>query len=182
MELNNTLRSLADLVLAVERHEVLAELDEDEQIRQIEATRADVAKGDRIAEAGDRFFEESVAKWERRQKRPEEKRDQNSEQTPADVDGVAYPEADQPTRRQLVRGHIAKKSNRYYVVIYEGPDPSSGKAHHRWHVAGGTRKDAERLLADLVKKSHDGDYRSSEPPSPSVSTSKTSGFRPRRPS
>jgi integrase len=58
-----------------------------------------------------------------------------------------------------VRGHIAKKGNRYYVVIYEGPDPSSGKAHHRWHAAGGTRKEAERLLADLVKKSHDGDYR-----------------------
>ena len=58
-----------------------------------------------------------------------------------------------------MRGHIAKKGNRYYAVIYEGPDPSSGKAHHRWHAAGGTRKDAERLLADLVKKSHDGDYR-----------------------
>jgi integrase len=58
-----------------------------------------------------------------------------------------------------VRGHIAKKGNRYYVVIYEGPDPRSGKAHHRWHAAGGTRKDAQRLLADLVKKSHDGDYR-----------------------
>jgi transcriptional regulator with XRE-family HTH domain len=77
MELNNTLRSLADLVLAVERHEVLAELDEDEQIRQIEAMRADIAKGNRIAEAGERFFEESVAEWERRQKRPEENRDQN---------------------------------------------------------------------------------------------------------
>jgi len=58
-----------------------------------------------------------------------------------------------------VRGHIAKKGNRYYVVIYEGPDLRSGKAHHRWHAAGATRKDAERLLADLVKKSHDGDYR-----------------------
>ena len=58
-----------------------------------------------------------------------------------------------------MRGHIAKKGNRYYVVIYEGPDLRSGKAHHRWHAAGATRKDAERLLADLVKKSHDGDYR-----------------------
>jgi integrase len=59
-----------------------------------------------------------------------------------------------------VRGHIAKKGNRYYVVIYEGPDPRSGKERHRWHAAGATRKDAQRLLADLVKKSHDGDYRS----------------------
>jgi integrase len=59
-----------------------------------------------------------------------------------------------------VRGHIAKKGNRYYVVIYESLDPRSGKARHRWHAAGATRKDAQRLLADLVKKSHDGDYRS----------------------
>lgn len=58
-----------------------------------------------------------------------------------------------------MRGHIAKKGNRYYVVIYEGPDPGSGKARHRWHAAGAARKDAQRLLAELVKKSHDGDYR-----------------------
>ena len=44
-------------------------------------------------------------------------------------------------------------------VIYEGPDPGSGKARHRWHAAGATQKDAQRLLAELVKKSHDGDYR-----------------------
>ncbi len=58
-----------------------------------------------------------------------------------------------------MRGHIAKKGNRYYVVIYEGPDPGTGKSRHRWHSAGATRKDAQRLLAELVKKSHDGDYR-----------------------
>lgn len=58
-----------------------------------------------------------------------------------------------------MRGHIAKKGNRYYAVIYEGLDPGSGKARHRWHAAGATRKEAERLLAELVKKSHDGDYR-----------------------
>ena len=58
-----------------------------------------------------------------------------------------------------MRGHIAKEGSRYYVVIYEGPDPGSGKARHRWHAAGATRKAAQRLLAELVKKSHDGDYR-----------------------
>jgi integrase len=58
-----------------------------------------------------------------------------------------------------VRGHIAKKGNRYYAVIYEGLDPGSGKPRHRWHAAGVTRKEAHRLLAELVKKSHDGDYR-----------------------
>jgi integrase len=58
-----------------------------------------------------------------------------------------------------VRGHIAKKGQRYYAVIYEGLDPTTGKSRHRWHAAGATRRDAERLLVDLVKKSHDGDYR-----------------------
>jgi transcriptional regulator with XRE-family HTH domain len=66
-ELRATLRSLADLVLDVEKHEALAELDEEEQIRQIEAMRADIAKGNRIAEANERFFEESVAAWDERE-------------------------------------------------------------------------------------------------------------------
>jgi transcriptional regulator with XRE-family HTH domain len=70
MELRDTLRSLAELVLDVDKHEALAELDEDEQIRQIEAMRADIAKGNRIAEAGERFFEESVAEWEKSQHNP----------------------------------------------------------------------------------------------------------------
>ena len=69
MELQNTLRSLADLVFDVEKHEILADLDEDEHIRRIEAMRADIAKGNRIADANEQFFEESVAEWEGRQKR-----------------------------------------------------------------------------------------------------------------
>jgi integrase len=61
-----------------------------------------------------------------------------------------------------MRGHIAKKGNRYYAVIYEGVDPTTGKERHRWHAAGATRKEAERVLADLVKRHHDGDYRPPE--------------------
>jgi integrase len=61
-----------------------------------------------------------------------------------------------------MRGHIAKTGNRYYAVIYEGIDPTTGKGRHRWHAAGTTRKEAERLLADLVKRHHDGDYRPPE--------------------
>lgn len=67
MQLQATLRSLADLVVDVERHEALAELDEDEHIRRIEAMRADIAKGNRIAEASERFFEESAAAQEQTQ-------------------------------------------------------------------------------------------------------------------
>ena len=58
-----------------------------------------------------------------------------------------------------MRGHIAKKGNRYYAVIYEGVDPATGKDKRRWHPAGDNRKDAERVLADLIKRVHDGDYR-----------------------
>lgn len=61
-----------------------------------------------------------------------------------------------------MRGHIAKKGKRYYAVIYEGINPVTGKERHRWHAAGSTRKEAERLLADLVKRQHDGDYRPPE--------------------
>ncbi|MCP4309346.1 MAG: site-specific integrase [bacterium] len=59
-----------------------------------------------------------------------------------------------------MRGHIAKKGNRYYAVVYEGIDAATGKPRHRWHAAGETRKGAEKILGDLVKRMHDGDYRS----------------------
>ena len=59
-----------------------------------------------------------------------------------------------------MRGHIAKKGNRYYAVLYEGIDPTTGKPRHRWHAAGDTRKGAEKTLTELVKRMHDGDYRS----------------------
>ena len=32
-----------------------------------------------------------------------------------------------------MRGHIARKGNRYYAVVYEGIDPATGKGRHRWH-------------------------------------------------
>jgi transcriptional regulator with XRE-family HTH domain len=69
MDLQTTLRSVADLVLEVEQHEVLAELDEDEQIRRIEAMRADVEKGRRIAKANELFVESSLAASEERLER-----------------------------------------------------------------------------------------------------------------
>jgi integrase len=58
-----------------------------------------------------------------------------------------------------VRGHVAKKGNRYYAVIYEGIDAKTGRQRHRWYAGGATRKEAEKLLAELVKRNHDGDYR-----------------------
>lgn len=58
-----------------------------------------------------------------------------------------------------MRGHIVKRRTRYYAVIYEGTDPATGKGRHRWYPAGETRREAEKVLADLVKRHHDGDYR-----------------------
>ena len=61
-----------------------------------------------------------------------------------------------------MRGHVARKGNRYYAVVYEGFDPVTGRERHRWHAAGDTRKGAEKVLAELVKRLHDGDYRAPE--------------------
>ena len=48
----------------VERHEVLADLDEDEQMRRIEAMRADIEKGNRLAQASEELFQVSIAEAE----------------------------------------------------------------------------------------------------------------------
>ena len=61
-----------------------------------------------------------------------------------------------------MRGHVARKGNRYYAVVYEGSDPATGRERHRWYAAGETRKGAEKLLGELVKRVHDGDYRAPE--------------------
>jgi hypothetical protein len=49
-----------------------------------------------------------------------------------------------------VRGHIAKKGNRYYAVVYEGTDPGTGKNKYNWVAAGTRRSDAESLVNELV--------------------------------
>lgn len=56
-----------------------------------------------------------------------------------------------------MRGHVAKKGNNYYAVVYEGIDPATGKELRRWHAAGPRRIDAERLVNDLVKRRHNGE-------------------------
>ena len=61
-----------------------------------------------------------------------------------------------------MRGHIVKRGSRYYAVVYQGVDAATGKQRYRWHAAGDTRRGAERLLADLVKRIHDGEYRTPE--------------------
>ena len=73
MTLRETLRSLGDLVLEIQQHEALALLDEEEYIARIEAMRADIAKGKRLAKAQEQFAQESVGEFERHQKQPPNK-------------------------------------------------------------------------------------------------------------
>ncbi len=43
--------------------------------------------------------------------------------------------------------HIAKKGNRYYVVVYGGIDAATGRETRDWHDGYATRKEAERAAA-----------------------------------
>jgi integrase len=51
-----------------------------------------------------------------------------------------------------MKGYVTKKGNRWYAVIYEGLDPVTGCERRRWHAAGTSRADAERLAARLAKQ------------------------------
>jgi len=49
-----------------------------------------------------------------------------------------------------MKGYVARKGNRWYAVMYEGLDAVTGKERRRWHPAGTTREEAERLVARLA--------------------------------
>ena len=49
-----------------------------------------------------------------------------------------------------MNGYIAQRRGRFYVVIYEGRDPVTGKELRRWHPAGTDRAEAERLAKKLA--------------------------------
>ena len=38
-----------------------------------------------------------------------------------------------------MRGYVVERAGRFYVVIYEGRDPVSGRERRRWHAAGTDR-------------------------------------------
>jgi hypothetical protein len=53
-----------------------------------------------------------------------------------------------------MKGYVANKGGRWYAVIYEGPDPVTGRERRIWHAAGANRADAERLAERLAAKSN----------------------------
>ena len=55
-----------------------------------------------------------------------------------------------------MHGTVTKKGNRWYAVVYEGRD-EAGKPKRRWISAETRKADAERVLADLIRKKHEGE-------------------------
>ncbi len=49
-----------------------------------------------------------------------------------------------------MNGYIAQRRGRFYVVIYEGRDPVTGKERRSWHPAGTHRAEAERLAKKVA--------------------------------
>jgi integrase len=56
-----------------------------------------------------------------------------------------------------MRGTIQKKGKKWYAVVYDGVNPATGEYRRRWVQAGTRRGDAEKLLAELVKRAHRGE-------------------------
>jgi integrase len=55
-----------------------------------------------------------------------------------------------------MRGGIQKKGNNYYAVVYDGIDPGTGRKRRTWIPAGTRRSEAEKVLAEEIKRRHDG--------------------------
>jgi len=56
-----------------------------------------------------------------------------------------------------MRGTIQRKGKKWYAIVYDGVNPATGEYRRRWVQAGTRRGDAEKLLAELVKRSHRGE-------------------------
>lgn len=58
-----------------------------------------------------------------------------------------------------MRGHIRKRSKDSWTVVVELPrDPETGKRRQKWVSVRGTKKDAEKVLAELITKVEQAEY------------------------
>jgi integrase len=58
-----------------------------------------------------------------------------------------------------VRGHIRKRSKDSWTVVVELPrDPETGKRRQKWVSVKGTKRDAERVLAEIITEVERGCY------------------------
>lgn len=56
-----------------------------------------------------------------------------------------------------LRGHIAKKGDKYYVVVYLGIG-ADGKRKYKWHSGYAKKKDAEKAMPTILHQMNTGAY------------------------
>src|SRR4030042_2030018 len=62
-------------------------------------------------------------------------------------------------RRTNMRGHIVKRGrNSYTIVVNLGRAPTTGKRRQQWVSLKGAKKDAERVLADMLHNLDKGGF------------------------
>ncbi len=49
-------------------------------------------------------------------------------------------------------GYVVERDGRFYAVLYDGIDPITGRERRRWHAAGSSRADAERIAATIERE------------------------------
>lgn len=58
-----------------------------------------------------------------------------------------------------MRGHIKQRSKgRWTIILDIGRDPAAGKRQQQWTTARGTKRDAERKLAELHYQVNSGEF------------------------
>ena len=58
-----------------------------------------------------------------------------------------------------MRGHISKRyKNSYTIVLSLGTDPATGNRKQKWISAKGTKKEAEKRLAELLHQLDTGTF------------------------
>lgn len=58
-----------------------------------------------------------------------------------------------------MKGHIRRRGDRSWAIVIElDRDPLTGKRRQKWHTVNGTKRDAERRLAELLHQMATGEY------------------------
>jgi len=58
-----------------------------------------------------------------------------------------------------MRGHLLKRGKGSYTIVFElGRDPSTGKRKQQWVSIKGTKRDAEKRLAELLHQVDTGTF------------------------
>lgn len=57
-----------------------------------------------------------------------------------------------------MRGHIQKRGKDSYTIVLNGKDPATGKRRQHWLSVKGSKRDAEKCLADLLHQLDTGAY------------------------